>query len=518
MAKRKKKAAKTKPKSMAMVPSMLVAGAEAATVVRAVRAGQSARETARDESRSYYSGFRGDFSAFLRRRQYITDSLDQNGETLATLAKRNPEIFIEFLFDRDPLLSSVLEKFIDLTASQFSVTVTKNGRPHAGGQQYVDEFITKLGRPVGDGYQHANDLRRILRKQLQYLFVRKAVALEVVFDEDMQPVGIPVIDPLSVEFRERPGDRFRYKPYQKAKGGEDVDLDIPNFIWIPHSSWGDPHSRNPLIGAIKKVLGMMQLHQDLELVVHHAAWPRLQIGYELEKLDAMVPETITEEQERIKWMENQIDQIVARYADLQADDNVAFASDLSEVKYLELQHTSGEIFSPESLMKALEVRILDATDTLSTTIGRTAFTGEGANALDGLVQAAVWGALRQTVETATSRALSLALLVGKGIAAKVELSFEEIVLEPRSKLAVWVKQDLENLRSAYLMGGILEEEMAQEARRLTRLMGPVPEGTAIDEDWVRGNKVAGDPNRDPSQEPQKEQRRQESNRGRRSTG
>lgn len=136
------------------------------------------------------------------------------------------------------------------------------------------------------------------------------------------------VDSLSIYFG-RDDARADITPYQRQIGGAwgYQELDPQRFFWRSVDAWvDDPYGRAPYATALAEVLRDLAIIQDLTDAIHHAAWPRLALGFSFDNAYRIAVEVlmIRDPKEAADWVMEEFNRAVDAQGKIKADDTILF--------------------------------------------------------------------------------------------------------------------------------------------------------------------------------------------------
>lgn len=363
------------------------------------------------------------------------------------------------LIDAHPDLSYALWNFLRIGNSGYSFTVKEleGGERSEQGEEYINEFLTRLETPNMLQFDRIRSLDKIVDQLILSVITRGAAACELVLTPDLSDASfIAPVDPATIDFVLENG---RYIPYQD---NESVSLDIPTFIYDGMDEKIDsPYGRSPFVSALNIILFQLQVLNDIKAVVHRQGYPRLDIKIVEKVLLSRMPIAIrNNEEKKQKWLNDRLREIINMYNNLEPDDTfVHFDS-------LEIGEAGGKgsaLIDPEKLMHVIDNLIMSGLKTLSTILGRRS-TGntESFAKLEIKLYLAGLSGVQRCVERVLNKAFTLYLNI-RGQQGIVEFKFKPIEIRTALEAEQFRSTQINNLISMYKMGWVSHEDAARAA-------------------------------------------------------
>lgn len=283
--------------------------------------------------------------------------------------------------------------------------------------------------------------------------------MELVLTGDKTGVGfLAPVDPGTIDFK---FEQDRFVPYQND--GK-LSLDIPTFLYEGLDSFvDDPYGRSPLLGAINMVMFQLQILADIKAVVHNQGYPRFDIQIVEEVLLQRMPIGIrNNEQEKQKWLNAKLDEIINMYNGLDPDDTFVHFDSIV-IGMAGGAKGGGALIDPEKLMTAIDNLVMTGLKTLSTILGRRS-TGNTESFAKIEIKLYTKGveALQGVIERLMSRALTL-LLNLNGKQGIVKFEFEPVEIRTELEQAQFEQIKLQNIFYKRENGWIDNDMAAMEA-------------------------------------------------------
>lgn len=382
----------------------------------------------------------------------------QLGITESQLKTMTIDTMIDVMIDTHPDVGFALWNFLRLGNSGYSFTCSKikSGKPYPRAEREVTALIQRLSMPNTERFELSRDFNSLLNQLILSTVTRGAAAVELVLTPGLDDVAfIAAIDPATIEFR---FENNRFVPYQD-KGA--INLDIPTFIYEAlDPRIDDPYGRSPFLNALNTVFFQMQILEDIKAVVHNQGYPRFDITVLEEILLQRMPVKIRyNEEEKAKWLNDRLDEIVKAYANLEPDE--AFV----HYDSVQIKTVGGEraLIDPQKLMSVIDNQIMSGLKTLATLLGRRSKgDSESFAKIETKLYMTGLDAIQEVVEKVINRALMLYLNI-KGIQAIVDFKFKDVDIRTELEKAQFEQIHLYNCAYKRDQGWIDQHEASMLA-------------------------------------------------------
>lgn len=389
--------------------------------------------------------------------------LDEN-----TFKRYSAKKLLSILKNNYPDVSQAVWNFKSLGNSGFKIRVTKlDGQSeHASGQQLIEDFLRRLEFYGNDGYERSRSINKIIDQLFEYILLRGAASLEIVLDSDYQNVLYFVaVDPDTIQFKVENG---RLIPYQDG-----IKLDIPTFLYEGLDDTDtDPYGTSPFLSVIPTAAFQFQVLQDIKAVIHNQGYGKFDIKVLEEVLLKRMPINIrNNEKEKQKWLEDQLNAIIAQYSKLKPDD--AFVHfDSVEVDMLDAAEA---MLDPQKVMAVIDSQILASLKQYSTLMGRRS---QGQTEQYAKLEIKLFMKSVKRVQSIIERILSRAftrMLNIYGMQGYVFFEFNDVEIRTELEKANFEQIAIQNAARKRDQGWITQDEAAME---------------------VTGRKAVGQPNKE----------------------
>lgn len=375
----------------------------------------------------------------------------------STLDRISTGELLELLVDTSPDISRALWDFLRLCNPGWEAQALRGDEPDEAGQVALDAFIARLVAIYGS-------VDVVLGRLFIGAWLRGGLFAELVLDQrGRQAIDLATPDPETARFRSLTdparGQIWQLCQYQGA--GRTIDLDRPTIAYLPVDPLpGSPYGRPLAAPALFSSLFLLGLLHDLRRVVAQQGYPRIDIAVLMEKLRAIMPEDLADDQEAVKnWVAAVVSEVQTVYAGLEPDD-AYIHTDVITVNRPVGAVDSSSLGAVEGLIKALERMITRALKTMPLLMADTAGASEANANRQWEVHAAGVKALQHLAESLLERLLTLALRA-EGLQATVKFRFAELRAAELLRDAQTEQLQIANARAKYDAGYISQDEAAQ---------------------------------------------------------
>lgn len=320
--------------------------------------------------------------------------------------------------------------------------------------------VTFLGAADGSyGAQLTlNSLSEQLGKELIYY---GACALEVALDKARIPASF---NPVSVT-KLKAYDEDNAVRWVQVIGGEEVDLDIPTFIYTSVDQLlTEPYSSSILQTAVQPTLADLEFNDDVRRVLKRAVHPRLAATISSEIAKKQCPPDVLNDQEKYTaYLNNLIAQVQDVLNGLAPEDALVSFDTVSH-EYVDGGHDPSTII--ERIQKVLNGKLAAGSKTLPVVLGQGG--SSNSSSAESMLYIKTADMLRRKLNEVYSRALTVALRL-MGVDGFVKFTYDEIDLRPASELAAFRAMETSNTLQLLSLGFLTDEQASIE---LTRHLPP----------------------------------------------
>lgn len=380
----------------------------------------------------------------------------------------DPKDLYNILIDSDPEVSLGLFHFLCFTNYSFSLRALRPGtdEEHRPAQVILNEFMAEMERLYGG-------LDVQLSRVFFGMFTGGAAFMEIVLDEmGRNIVDFIPIDPHEARF-EKHEVPIRGPVWMLGQiiNGEFLNLsEYETIRYMPfHPPVDSPYGRPLMSPTIFPTLFLISILRDLERVIRHQGWQRLNIELDLE---AMGMGQYLKSEEGRALIDSILSEVQEEYKKLEPDDVFAHTSHITFGKAV----GTNERFAFSGLAEIiaiLERRIIRALKSQPLLMGSNETVTETHAVkqweIYGVSITSVTGFVSSTVEHVLQTALQ-----ARGVLADVELEFMQFRDSERIRQAQADQQELANIKMQQDEQWISRDEAQELARKQQGLKGPGP--------------------------------------------
>ena len=336
----------------------------------------------------------------IARRAPVDPIFGQTYDSLQEYASTYPMRLLSLLPDIHPSVGLALWNALRLSCPRdgFKLQVYKKQipgqqlEPDISGQQAIDAFWAQLPPEIGglNGFQTQLTIQGLFTGLMTVEVVPDAVlkglhrawpvdSLSIWFarwnrNDDLWPyqrqrfpAGLGVYAGPQAIPKPPPGAPSGPAGMPAILGGAFVPLNKENFMWRAIDSLvDDPYGRAPYGAALQEAIADLALMQDLRDAIHNAAWPRLEVGVDLQGLHKVAVEIyrISDPKKAADWVNERFQEVVSYVGQLNSSDNIVHSS-TGTVKNM----APGGWNGLQEILVFLRSRIVQALKTLPSLLG-----------------------------------------------------------------------------------------------------------------------------------------------------
>lgn len=382
------------------------------------------------------------------RRLANTDTLTLRSANTTKAAVRNFAI-------ASPDLSATVNAYLRVGLPENFTVVGRNldGSVNPNATQLAHEILRRVTfvpdynqgfNPMGS----VNALAQSLGKELLYY---GSASLEVVLDAARLPIQFAPVHTPSLKFYE---EDFGVRPVQEV-GGEEIDLDIPTFIYTSlDQDLLDAYSSSPLEAALQPVLADQEFMNDLRRVLKRSIQPRVTATIVEEKLRKAAPLDVINDPEKFEAFCNSVLATVQDNLTNLAPEDALVSFDMVEYGYMngDQGDVSGNLKAVQDLLNA---KLATGAKTMPAILGH----GQGGNhaSTEAILFVKSADAVRRGVQELLSRALTVSCRL-QGEECYIEFKYEAIDLRPDSELEAYKAMKQSRVLEQLSLGLLTDEE------------------------------------------------------------
>jgi hypothetical protein len=118
---------------------------------------------------------------------------------------------------------------------------------------------------------------------------------------------------------------YQYNEHKKVY----LDRKHANFFWVPADpDIGDPRGTLNLSPVLQAIDFQMQIFQDLQAVLHHQGYPKIDVSIDIEKLFEMCPANVRNDPKKLmEWMDDNVNRMRRNLESMEPDSDYIHTSD-----------------------------------------------------------------------------------------------------------------------------------------------------------------------------------------------
>lgn len=379
---------------------------------------------------------------------------------LKSIGKKSPQELYKILVDSDPEVSLALYHFQRFCNSGYKIEALNLGQdtPNAAAQVIIDEFLRRMEDLYG-GF----DI--VLGRLFYSIFIGGAVFCELVLDNNARDmIDFIAIDPHEARFRKitdpNNPDRGEIWDLGQIRDGDFYSLtEFDTVTYMPFDpAVGSPYGRAIISPTIFSTLFLTSMLRDIERAIRHQGWQRLDIILDISKIDFGT----SDDQEKIKIINDQIDSICRQYQSLKPDDVFVHTNQFEFGEPVGTTNRFG-MQGIDDLIRTLERRTYRALKSNPLLMG----SNETVTETHANRQWEIYVASIRSVQSIVMRSVSNLLKVGlsaQGLQADIRIVFDEIRDSERIRYAQAEQIELQNLRTRQEQQWITPEEAKEQSQ------------------------------------------------------
>ena len=362
---------------------------------------------------------------------------------LSRIKKMAVHELFRILIDADPDVSLALFHFLCFTGGgyRFQVLYPDSDRVHRRGTAILDNFLDLM-----EDYYGGFDI--VLDRLFYSFFIGGASFMEILLDNNGRDiVDFITLSPFEARFKE--GDhpvRGKVPRLGQWQDEKFVFLDIYDTVkYVPfHPAVASPYGRAFLSPTVFTSLFLISMLKDLERVIRHQGWRRLDIILDVEQLDLPDEENLEEGQTHQSLIDEAIKQIELRCGNLAPDDVFVHTNqfEFGEPVGVADRFSFAGI---ADVIRILERRIIRALKSQPLLMGNNDGTSETHANRQWEIYTNSIKSVQKRLGTSISNLMRVALQ-GRGILADVTIFFEEFRDSERIADLQADKQELDNIQ------------------------------------------------------------------------
>lgn len=371
---------------------------------------------------------------------------------------QNSKDILSYLFKNDPDMSAAVHAYLTIANTDW-VAFAKNaeGQIDPKGQEILQNIIYNLTRTTDYSlkFQLKNGFTTLMEELKYSILLRGAVGAELVFNKQMLPSEIRVVDASTIEWTEKKAGV--YKPIQKPKGGGDeISLDIASFFFkFYRRDPSEMYSNSIFVSAINTIVSRMQVINDLYGIMQVTGYPRLTLKVVEEIATKNAPSNVAKDPKALRaWMNT-----------LLAGEASKFAAVNPQQVYAHFDSVEASVINEKNPASALQIaELIDtlnaqnqaALKVVATVIGR-GNSGVNTASVEARVFSMSADSLNNPVAELMGEILTLALRM-EGFDGYVDFWFSSVEMRPELELEPQKTMRQSRLLTELSLGLITDEE------------------------------------------------------------
>lgn len=401
-------------------------------------------------------------------------------DILSTRVANDSRTLLNTLVNHDPDVSSAVHSYLTIAGSAELVIVayTADGEIDAEGTKLAKRILENLvtTNDYTVGYSDKPTLSGIADELRYMTLLRGMVAAELILDKTYVPTHLRLIDPISLEWREKqPG---LLAPVQKPAGSNtEIDLNIPTFFTARfHQNPTSVYTFSTFVAAINSIAARTNIINELYRIMRVVGYPRMDVTVLEDVITRNLPPSIKENpQEARAFVEGELAKIQATAASLTPRD-VFVHSDAVTAKIINDKNPSA------GLQIERVIEILDNQNQAALKV-MPAVVGKSSNGMVASTEARLFAlsadALNRVIGSILTKVLTLAIRLA-GSESRAVASYRPVELRPALELEPQFTMRASRLRNELSLGTITDDQYHLEIfGRLAPASAPVLSGTGF---------------------------------------
>ena len=380
------------------------------------------------------------------------------------ISKMEVKDLYEILVDSDPEVGLAMNHYISFAnvAHVLRAYRPNTDTEYPEAQTVLDEFSELMEVQYG-GFDV------LLDSMFYSIFIGGAIFNELVLDDNgRNMVDFIVLNPYEARF-EKKSDPVRGPVWHKGQiiNGVFVDLEKYETVsYLPyHPAPRSPYGRAPMSPVVFSCLFLISMLRDLELVIRHQGWERLDLKLNVSAMEEMAGQDPSSDEYK-EFISSMITDIESAYQKLKPND-IFIHTDHWEFGESQGVSNRFNFAGIAEIIQILERRIIRALKSQPLLMGSNEAVTETHANRQWEIYAGAIRSVQGMVSTTIGRLLGLGLQ-GRGIVADVKLLFDEFRDSERLRDLQADNQELSNLELSQQMGWINESEAAKIASQIRK--------------------------------------------------
>lgn len=324
------------------------------------------------------------------------------------------------------------------------------------GRQILEQITTVSDYSVG--FSNKPLLASILSDCRYFHLLRGMNAAELVFDKQMLPSELRLVDPKTLVWNEKqPGI---YSPVQKPAGANvEIDLNIPSFFTTRfHQNPTDIYTFSPFVASINTIAARQEVINELYRIMRVVGYPRLDVTVLEEVLTNNAPTVIRNNPEKLReHVQTEIGKISQAIQAIRSDQALVHSSAV-EAKVIN-DKNPGAGMQIEQVIEVLDAQNRAALKVMPAVVGKA--DGGQVAGTEARLFALGADSLNRAVAELFTKALTLAARMA-GYQGTVVAKFNPVELRPELELEPQKVMKSARLKQDLSAGLITDDEYHME--------------------------------------------------------
>lgn len=449
------------------------------------------------DSRSFYNKLSNQTDEFIKKNWHNVD--------VSNLQSFSSYRLFKLFAANDSNFSSALYTHVRMMVDTSRATAyTPDNEIFPEAQIYIDSLVHRFNYEdkYSDGFSHPNTLLDQINRIARNILTSDNASAALFVELNPKTYEVEAIKPIDCDRVFFEGQLFPFNdaiyisttlgingkkrtPYV-FENGHKTPLDVANFLWQPLDGDAEQlNGNNPLRPALRHTFTKLEFLDNLRKILKNQAWPKIKVVLDAEAVINMAPpEVRMDRKSLIKFFNEYLSNVDDQLSNIEVDQNIIVYDTISEISFLE----SKVKFDPRPIAGLLDSEAISSLKAPPSTVGKggSTKTGEGLASAELVIFRRTVKAMRAVIETAYSRAFTLALRL-KGLQGYVKFRLKEFSLRPPEESAQFDSIRVETIIKAWAVGAIGEEEKNRKIRQIHDLEGKPPTDAAMHEDVLLGS-------------------------------
>jgi hypothetical protein len=431
--------------------------------------------------------------------ELLTENSPYRNQAIRTLRDRDPTAAIRMLAQADGTVSTAVYNYVQVAMSGYRVRAY-NSSGHlfdAGGTQLAQSILSAMSTlyDYSKGYADKPTMEAVVEQSLREVVLTGALATELVLDQQRLPDRLQIVPFETLRWVSN-GDGTKH-PIQRAQaGGDDIDLNIPNF-WVAesHKDASKAYASSMMEAALNTTYYYAEFIEDMRRAQRRGGHNRLVIKLNSDKVTAAAPADVRSDPTKMKtWMED-IRADVQTIIEAMEPEDALVAYDAIDAEMISSENAKSDYGDLVAMVSGL---LATSLKTHPSILGLRLEGSQSLANTESLVFLKAARGIQRPVEDVLSRALTLAARL-YGADVYVHFRFLPINLRPEMELEAFRTMHQARILELLSLGFITDDEAAAELDTGPRAPGAPPlSGTMFLDPGATSNRAKeASPNDDP---------------------